>query len=559
MNQEVKIINGYKIKDETARKNKLDYYVVDSTITEEKLQELFNIARPKIIEFINGTYNFNTTFRLNSDTKLILNDSILNFENQHAFYNFKSDDEFLEYNGNGNIEVVGGTIIGGSFSLCHAKNIKFTNVNFEKCLNNHVFELMALNNVLIKSCKFSGTTDSSVYKECIQIDDCTYSNFPWFNEDNPTYDLTHCKNICVDGCTFERNEDSDYSFNTGVGTHTHTTDGEHHENITIINNTFTDFNSCGVRLNNSKNVKISNNNFTSTDLTYKGNAIRFGYYAEDVEISNNTFNNGLRVLYFSTNPLYFRNFKIVNNTIKNFTENEIVGNLTLIVLNNPIQFFINNNNFLNVGRCCISLNGTEIEIDEESPEEYLADLTISNNLFESEYLNNNAIKIFYGDNVNIVNNIFNFSQQSGGSAITFFNADVKPFISNNIFHSNLVGLARTINMNVNTKFENVYNLRQSIYTGNTQTFTDVTPTVDYTLFNTLEVVIGKGTNTSTYTLKGYSAKKKIDDRTYKIPFIDDNNELQYAIITLDDGKISGSTSSTNDFIRVIYCYNSLDI
>ena len=542
-------------------KKDIKWFYVTPLNTSAEIQEMLNTKGAKVIEFEEGNYTFNTTFRLNANTKLILNNSTINFENVHAFYNFLGDDEFLEYNGNGNIEFIGGTIIGGTISLCHAKNIKFINVNFEKCLGNHFIELMALNNVLIKGCKFSGTLDTSDYKEYVQIDECTYLAFPWFNsQDNPTYDLTHNKNICVDGCIFERNSDTDFKFNTGVGMHSYTTDGGYHENITIINSIFTDFDYCGIRLNNVKNVKISNNNFTCTDLTYSGVAIRFGYYAEDVETSNNIFNNGNRALYFSSNPLYYRNFKIINNTIKNFVVGENNSTASIILLNNPIQFFINNNNFFNCERCCINLNGTDIETDDEIPEEYSSDLIICNNLFKSENFYSNAIKIYYGDNVNITNNIFNFNASNSQSAVVFYNADVKPFISNNIFKDTLLSSGKTINMNVNTKYENVYNLRLNIYSGNTQSFTNVDPGVDFKLFNSIDIVIGKTTNTFTVTLKGYFTNRKLSARTYKIPFIDDNNSFQYAILTLnDDGTISGSTSSSNDNIRIIYLYNQLDV
>ena len=542
------IIGDYALK-------KLDYYLIDNTITESELQNLFNIERSKIIEFKDGNYNFNTTFRLNKNTKLILNNAILNFANQHAFFNFKGDDEFLEYKGNGNIEIVGGTIKGGAFSLCHAYNIKFINVNFVDCLNNHIIELMAINNILIKGCTFRGQTNPN-QRECIQVDDCNYNNFPWFDDStNPTYDLTHCKNITVDGCIFEPSENVNFEFATAFGMHTYTTDGNRHENITLINNKIKNPTSYGFRLNNAKNVIIENNDFYSNIETHNI-FLRFGYYDEDVKISKNTFQGGYRVMYFSTNPVAYINFVFNYNLIKNI--DNTYGNSGLIILFNPENFKFSNNRIYNVNRAILKLNGSEIEPDDDTQSgTSKATLIISDNNIVAENLNYSCFLLYYGNTVTINNNTFNYDT-TGGSAIVFYQNDIKPFIYNNVFCKELVDKNRTINMNVNKKFENVYGIPHTLYSGSSQTFNDITPDTSVFDYNTLIVVIGKTANTYSTYLLNYTPNNKLTPRTFKIPFIDDNGDLQSATITIDEnGVLSGSTTTNHNMIRVIYGFNEM--
>ena len=113
-------------------------------------------------------------------------------------------------------------------------------------------------------------------------------------------------------------------------------------------------------------------------------------------------------------------------------------------------------------------------------------------------------------------------------------------------------------MNVNKKFENVYGVTQTLYSGTTQNFSDITPDTSVFDYNSLIVVIGKTGNTYTSHLLNYTPKNKLTPRTFKIPYVDDNGDFQSATITIDEnGVLSGSTSTNANVIRTIHGFNEM--
>ena len=112
------------------------------------------------------TYKVTSTIRLSKDTILDLNGATILSTNKHLFFNFQADDTFTGYNGNGNITIRNGTIIGGALSFAHGKNIRLENVIFMNSLNDHFLEVAGCNDYVITGCQFIGMTDvqTSVYE-----------------------------------------------------------------------------------------------------------------------------------------------------------------------------------------------------------------------------------------------------------------------------------------------------------------------------------------------------------------------------------------------------------
>ena len=538
---------------------RLRYYKVDNTISHADLQTIFNDTNAKIISFETGNYIFEDPFYLNSNTKILLNGSVLKITSLHGFYNFLPTDEILSYNGNSNISFENGILEGFAIAFCHGTNINFKNIHFLKSSSNHFLELAALNGVKIENCKFEGQT-LPTYKECIQIDDMKYANMPYFDSsENISYDLTHCKNFLIDGCEFINGSDESYSLGTAIGMHTYTTDGLHHENITITNNKVTDPAYAAFRINNTYNATIANNtvNCTTANSNY---GIRFGYYVENIIVKNNIFNGILyRVLYCSTNPYLYKNVTFDNNVISNALNASTHGNKALFILNNPLNFNFVNNTISNNDRVIFYLNGTDIDIDDEEQETFYGTVIFNNNTFKSATSTKACIQVYNIDEINITDNKFEYDTTPSGSVVVFYDEDVIPVIANNVFNTTLLP-NRTINLNVNKNAENVYNLYCSVYSGNVQNFTSVTPTLNLSKFNSLLVIVGGTTNTQTFVLKGYAPRSKLTARTYKIPVVDNSDESQLIKLTInDDGTLTETNSGSDTFVRTIFGYNSLEI
>ena len=309
--------------------HKLNWFYITTSNTEVEINTMFQTPGAKVIEFEKGTYDFLQPIRVNANTKVILNNSIINSSNVHAFFNFLGDDTPLGYDGNGNIEILNGTIKGGSISFCHARNVIVKNITFEDILNDHCIEIAGCNNYLVEDCHFEGVAvqaSNRNYVECIQIDDMTRGNFPHFtNVDNPTYDLTINDMITIRNCHFEADptkEETNVIY-TCVGGHTASGDGN--RNILIENCYFTSWRHTAVRLYHLFNVTIRNCqfinnwlydeeenplNFITKDFITINNGI------EDLKIRDNYFSGTGRIYWDATNT-NCKNIEISNNYFVN--------------------------------------------------------------------------------------------------------------------------------------------------------------------------------------------------------------------------------------------------
>ena len=213
-----------------------------------------------LVVFASGKkYLTSGVIRLVADTILDLNGSTIECTGKHMFFNFLGNSVATVYNGNGNIIIRNGVLVGGATSFGHAKNVLFENVIFKNSHNDHFLEICACNNYIIKNCSFIGMEYlTTSVMEYINIDPCSRTPFPWLDdESSPFYDGTVNDGITIDGCSFSVGSgDYAYGFNA-IGVHA--ADGQKHQKIRIVNNEISGFTGCGMRINNMNDVLIDGN------------------------------------------------------------------------------------------------------------------------------------------------------------------------------------------------------------------------------------------------------------------------------------------------------------
>ena len=220
------------------------------------------------------TYLVNSPLVVTDGHTLDLNGCTLTGQNisygSHIMHNFKSDDVFLGYNGNGNIIVRNGTIQKGSIDFIHGKNILFENISFEDCLRDHYIEICACKNFTIRDCTFTGmTNDESARTEYVNIDNCVYENFPWFSSQSETYDGTIVDGVLVDNCKFYRNNTM---MKDAVGKHSYYNSEDqndrHAKNITVRNCLIDGATDMGLYFLGADNVNIINCRTSNTAVPF---------------------------------------------------------------------------------------------------------------------------------------------------------------------------------------------------------------------------------------------------------------------------------------------------
>ena len=225
-------------------------------------------------------YLVEETIRLKNNTVLELNGATITSTAQHLFYNFLETDTFTAYNGNGNIIIRNGVIVGGAISFGHAKDVLIENVKFENCLNDHILEIAGCNNYQIEGCSFTGMADvqTSVY-EYVNVDPVTYSAFPHLTNGSAFFDGTKNDGIKVNNCKFGLGTGTyAYGYNA-FGVHGISGASAHHKNIKLTNNVLTGFTGCGFRLNDMEDVFVANNN-----IQVVGDGIRVGDVGSSVSV-----------------------------------------------------------------------------------------------------------------------------------------------------------------------------------------------------------------------------------------------------------------------------------
>lgn len=214
--------------------------------------------------FDNKTYLCNTLY-IPKNSNIDFNGATINCKSTHLLYNFREDDEYTKYNGNGNITIKNLNINGGHVaSFIHGENILFENIFATKAYNDHYFEICACKNVTIKNCTFVGVKKQKEDRqmvEMIQIDMCTRNAFPWFSDKNSiTYDGTTNQNILIENCLFDKGDEEEYKqIYTAIGVHGK--DTNFHQNIIIKNCVIKNAVYAAIHGISWNNVQIMSNSF----------------------------------------------------------------------------------------------------------------------------------------------------------------------------------------------------------------------------------------------------------------------------------------------------------
>ena len=378
----------------------------------------------------------NTTIEMSNKTVLKYSDTYINDKklpillmNAKAF-----EDEFLEYNGNGNITIKGGIIYAPSaMCLIHGKNICINNITFKDSETDHVMQIGGCKNVHIENCNFIGRTqaaDDRLYTEMIQIDWVTASGMPYWNETSTIFDHTINDNIVIENCNFNVGE-GDYAFlHTGIGSHS--SDGDYkNKNIIIQNCNFNNFMYAGIVASRMENVIIRDNIFNTNAVT---DSIQVKE-SNNAIIENNIINNSKRLSYI-INSL---NVKIINNTIKNSAEGP-----SIIAITDSNELIINNNIFNNClcTQAIMMLKGCSyLSIVNNIDNNCVSDMNLFTHLYDSDnnlssigIVKNNVTsmtEVTFGDGVSkIINNCIGEVLWSGeigvGETLTL-NDDINKF------------------------------------------------------------------------------------------------------------------------------------
>lgn len=555
-----RILNGLFDK---VNNKKVDYYLIDEGYSENDIQKIFNIEKAKIIEFKDGEYLFTKTFILNKNTTLILNNAHLkfnipsiteNYTKSHGFFNFKPDDEFIGYNGNGNITFIGGNIEGGNCSFCHASNIIFNNVNFFNCKNDHILELAGINNLVVNSCKFMGQISSNNYSEYIQIDSMNKLAFPHFtNENNSTYDNTINQNWTISNCEFMPPSNKNYHFYNAIGNHGVT--GELlHKNITVQNCVFKNTENMSMQIMNVDNFVIRNNSFISNIVgkgANEGTHIRFRNINKNVLIYKNTFIANYRAIQMSSPQQENHNFKILYNEFSGYNDSENYSNEPILDMNSPSSLTIADNNFYDFKQNAIRINDSSSE--SLIPTVISNHYYIHNNNFISENSVSDIIKPYYG-----IPHVYNNNFEVSASVRCIVMTD-DGSLKNCYFYNNVCNHKEKLLSFNNIANFNIFDCYVTAFQGSEAIIHEKLPNANLFNFNKIILVVGHADNTEILLVKSLYPATNIGARTWRFPVVNnDNTTISNVIFTINaNGTFSYNNNGSNLSLRGVYCYSDI--
>ena len=269
------------------------------------------------IVFATGkTYKITSTIRLKKDTVIDLNGATLVCTDYRSFYNFVSTDVFTGYNGNGNITIKNGTIVGGAISFGHADGVRLENLTFKDCVNDHWLEIAGCKDYVVEGCVFGGIKEQDASRdivEYINFDACVRNGFPHLPKGSAFYDGTKNKNVKVNNCKFEPGT-GDYGFAyVVIGTHGIDTAATTHDGTVFTNNDVRGFAKYGLHIINMNNVYVANNRISTI-----GDCIKIG------DLNPPTCDN-ITIVH---NHLVSQNGEIISATQGGYTNLVAEGNTT---------------------------------------------------------------------------------------------------------------------------------------------------------------------------------------------------------------------------------------
>ena len=316
----------------------------------------------KHIKLLEGVYKLTSSLELEEYTTLEgLGKVIVQGTGIDNYIRNKTTTETGEYNGASNITIKniifdGLNSTGALTLLCfgHAKNIIIEKCHFKNSHRWHMIELNGCLNSIIKECTFEnyGRLGSNV-TEVIQLDFMDSSIcYPWATK----YDNTACNGITIEKCYF------DNVGGTCIGHHTFK-DGVRLRNVSIINNTFNNCNTC-INLNDFYNLIIDGNKCNSCEQFFYSSNVNND--CDSLIINNNIF-VGNYVNGESTGDLRFVTINPSGYSVgKNYHNVTITHNDISNVKSHAIgltadQVNISNNNFKTVAKNGIYLFGGSVE------------------------------------------------------------------------------------------------------------------------------------------------------------------------------------------------------
>lgn len=423
-----KELNGYLVKDEMARN---DITNINNRITNITTPEAYGAIGDGETDdttalknaFLNGRFiifDKNKTYLVTEPiicydgTIVDMNGSTITGGEEDRRYflfrNFLPTDNYLEYNGNGNIIVQNGTFEKGTIELIHGENIKFENVKFLNSTSNHFIELCACKNTIFRDCSFKGMIrGAGSYKEYLNIDNCKNSNFPYLN-DGDTFDDTIVDGLLVDNCVFDINNTT---LRVAVGKHSYSDSEDYYnnpaKNITIrntkvigatdsafhfvnaenvnIENCYTEECSRTYALEYCKNCKINNNNIIQSISNYLKNCININIISNIIEKTSDTSDI---ILYDGCDDINY-SYNTINNEIGfrlpiNFDSNTDIAITNLNCIGN--NYITIPNETSNVARGCITYPPTTSTITFKN-----VDDAVFRGLSNSKSVSNNSYSL----------------------------------------------------------------------------------------------------------------------------------------------------------------------
>ena len=144
------------------------------------------------------------------------------------------------------------------FKLCHAENCKIENVNAHNIKDAHFVEIAAVDGFsLLNSHFYDMNVTVSDGREAVQIDVLHPDHIQGYEHLSDEIDYL-CKNITIDGCTFN-------GVRRAVGSHT-VVQGKYYDNVKITNNQFINTVEKSILCYNLKNLTISGNDIYGNDV-----------------------------------------------------------------------------------------------------------------------------------------------------------------------------------------------------------------------------------------------------------------------------------------------------
>ena len=310
-----------------------------------------------------GIYHINTMLKIYSNTHLQLDDNAI-FVRMDDSYPMLWSATTSEQPEGGYDQVENVTISGGVWDgnvtnlnekgyglyernliyLWHGKNITIKNTTLKSCVGTHHIELAGVMNALIDNVicedfvRFADTDYSviddidnmdnevevanttSTVSEAIQLDFAGEAN----SSNAAPFDMTPCKNIIIQNCTFR-------NLLGGVGTH-HDEVGV--KGVKILNNEFINVEGNCINLPNMTDVTISGNTADKVQGFVEARA------GSEATLSENTITYDSSRKYGKRNAIYFGDSNVVmkNNEIKGSGTNGIcISNSKAVIQGNTVR------------------------------------------------------------------------------------------------------------------------------------------------------------------------------------------------------------------------------